>query len=144
MLVYDVEPEGSARLITRGATRLAGDGEVAFDLYPQDWQISADHHVGTFISGSDDDWFDPGLTGSTADVKNGSLSIPFLRFDRDFEPELAGEEGGDMASSPRRRSRRRRCTRTSSAARCRRGWCAVPAAGALRIVAPPRATLAAP
>jgi uncharacterized protein len=99
-LVYDVEPEGGARLITRGATKVAADGTVGFDLYPQDHRLAAGHHLATFLSASDDNWFDPGFTATPVTVKKGSLSVPFLRFDRDLERYLEGDDGSDLHLVP--------------------------------------------
>ncbi len=97
-LVYDVDPEGPASLITRGAAKVSSGGRLSFDLYPQDYRIPAGHHLGTFISASDDTWFDPGLTGSTVTVSKASLSVPFLRYDRDLERYLEGDEGADLGA----------------------------------------------
>ena len=100
-LVYDVDAEGSAQLITRGAAKIAGDGPLVFDLYPQDHRLAAGHHLATFLSASDDSWFDPGVTLAPVTVRKGSLSVPFLRYDRDVERYLEGEEGADLAFTPR-------------------------------------------
>jgi len=99
-LVYDVDPEGEARLITRGASKVARDGELTVALYPQDYRVRAGHHIGTFISGSDDDWFDPGVTGRRVFVRGGTLATPFLRYDRDLEPYLDGDKGADLVRVP--------------------------------------------
>jgi len=95
-LVYDMDPEGPARLITRGASTVTGDGQVAFDLYPQDWRLPAGHHLGTLLTGADDSWFDPGHSGLDVQVVTASLSVPFLRYDRDAEPYLEGDPGVDV------------------------------------------------
>lgn len=77
-LVYDVDPEGNAQFITRGAA-LAGGIDGGFDLYPVDWSIPAGHRIGVLLSGSDDGWFVPSNTGSTVEIRAGKLSVPAVR-----------------------------------------------------------------
>ncbi|HVE64516.1 MAG TPA: CocE/NonD family hydrolase [Mycobacteriales bacterium] len=100
-LVYDVDAEGEAALITRGAATISIDGGLSFDLYPQDWRLPAGHHLGVLLSGSDDSWFDPGHTNSQVKVLNGSLQVPFLHYDRDAEPYLEGDAGADLERTGR-------------------------------------------
>jgi hypothetical protein len=78
-LLYDVAPDGKARLISRGARLLGLDSTVELDLYPQDWVITEGHRLGILLSGSDDTWFDPGHTGRPVLVTEGAWSAPFLR-----------------------------------------------------------------
>ena len=59
------------------------DGKVLFDLYPQDWRLEKGHRIGLLLSGSDDSWFMPGVSGTDVTVSGGDVSIPFLRYDRD-------------------------------------------------------------
>ncbi|HEX2240718.1 MAG TPA: CocE/NonD family hydrolase [Actinomycetota bacterium] len=83
-LVYSVSRDGTARLITRGALAVDGSKEVAFDLYPQDYRIPKGSRIGIFISGSDTSWFEPQVYSQLpVEVTGGSLSLPFLSFDRD-------------------------------------------------------------
>ena len=76
-IVYDVDRDGRATLLTRGAS-LVGSGTVAFDLYPQDWRLAEGHRVGVLLAGSDDLYFEPGTTGESVRVVGGSLSLPVL------------------------------------------------------------------
>jgi predicted acyl esterase len=81
-LLYDVAPDGKARLISRGARLLDLQTKARLDLYPQDWILQADHRLGLLLSGSDETWFDPGHTGRPVPVAGGTLTIPFLRNQR--------------------------------------------------------------
>jgi uncharacterized protein len=75
-LVYDVDPDGRASLLTRGASLVPAGGRFAFDLYPQDWRLVAGHRVGVLLSGSDDFYFEPGTTGARVEVLGGTLALP--------------------------------------------------------------------
>jgi predicted acyl esterase len=85
-LLNDIDTSGNAHLITEGAYQIrdAGTTEepLTFDLYPQDWRIAKGHRIGLLLSGSDDLWFMPGVTQTEVSVTGGSVSMPFLRFDR--------------------------------------------------------------
>ena len=87
-LLYDVDREGRAALVTRGAALATGDGPVDVELYAQDWRLRRGHRLGLLLAGSDDWWFEPGHTNARVDVLGGSLSVPFLRYRR--RPGLPG------------------------------------------------------
>lgn len=77
-LVYDVDPQGTATLLTRGAMVLASAGtqQIRLPLYPQDWLLSAGHRLGVLLTGSDDGWWVPRSTGTTVEVRSGRLQLP--------------------------------------------------------------------
>jgi hypothetical protein len=87
-LLYDVAPDGEARLMSRGAYLIEEPGEVSFDMYPQDWQLRKGHRIGVVLSGTDELWFTPTHTGSDVTVAEGVLTVPFLRYAR--SPNLKG------------------------------------------------------
>jgi hypothetical protein len=76
-LVYDVDADGDAQLVTRGAALAGGVGD-GFDLYPADWTFPAGHRVGVLLTGGDDLWFEPSSTGTPVAVAGGSLHLPEL------------------------------------------------------------------
>ena len=87
--LFDVS-DTSAKLITRGAMEVIGEGaitdglaeeRVRFDFYPQDWRIPKGHRIGLLLSGADNAWFDPGITNASVTV-SGAFKIPFLRIAR--------------------------------------------------------------
>ncbi|HYN37412.1 MAG TPA: CocE/NonD family hydrolase [Actinomycetota bacterium] len=82
-LLYDIDNKGVAKVITRGAYLIREAGKVSFDLYPQDWRLEQGHRLGVLLSGSDDSWFMPGVTGTDVTVTGGDVTMPFLRYDRD-------------------------------------------------------------
>jgi predicted acyl esterase len=77
-LLYDVEPDGSAKLITRGAYLVTEAGKISFELYPQDWKLPKGHRFGLLLTGSDESWFSPYPTNTEVTV-SGTISLPFLR-----------------------------------------------------------------
>ena len=83
-LVYDVDPKGKARLITRGAylIRNAGESRVTYELYPQDWVLRKGHRFGVLLAGSDTDWYQTFPTGQTVTIAGGKIELPFLRNER--------------------------------------------------------------
>jgi len=90
-LVYDIAPDGTASFVARGAATLkeAGAQDVVYKLLPQDWAFAAGNRIGVLLTGSDDSWYTPGITGSTVEVTGGAVEFPMLRFVRD-----AAIEGG--------------------------------------------------
>ena len=96
-LVYDVDPKGNARLITRGAYRTLGSGKLRFELYPEDWRLPKGHRFGVSFSGSDESWFSPIPTMTEVTVR-GELVLPFLRYER--RPNLPGGPAEAMGGVP--------------------------------------------
>jgi hypothetical protein len=90
VMVYDVEPEGPARLVTRGAHAFV-DGKVSFDLYPQDWRFEPGHRIAVAVQGNDRTWWSPSSAAGPVAVSGVSLAAPVLRYDRRFEPVLWSE-----------------------------------------------------
>jgi predicted acyl esterase len=84
-VLYDIAPDGTAHMISRGAYRLPGNGEVGFVLYPQDGILEEGHRLGLHISG--DSHFQPTWTQTDVTVTGGSLSLPFLTYERVYDLE---------------------------------------------------------
>lgn len=97
--VYDVDPDGEARLVTRGAAvaRATGTQTVSYALYPQDWVFEKGHRMAVHLSAADDSWFSPGTTHTTVTVTGGSVSFPLLAQRR--TRFLAGEGSDGMLSA---------------------------------------------
>jgi predicted acyl esterase len=82
-LLYDVDPSGTATLMTRAASAVRpGSPSVSFELYPQDWTLQRGHRLGLLVAGSDLDWYNPVHSGAAIAIKSGSLALPFLRYKR--------------------------------------------------------------
>jgi predicted acyl esterase len=94
--VYDVDENGTATLVTRGAAVARGPGaqKVSYALYPQDWVFEKGHRMAVHLSAADDAWFTPGVTHSTVTVTGGAASFPLLGKKR--TAFLAGEESDAM------------------------------------------------
>jgi uncharacterized protein len=99
-LLYDVAPDGTARLIQRGAQliRPSGSSPVRFDSYPQDWILRAGHRLGLQLSAADATHFFPTYTQQTVTITSGSFSVPFLRVER--IPDLEGGPARAMNNVP--------------------------------------------
>lgn len=81
-LLYDVDGEGVARFISRGAFLLPGSRQVTFRMWPQDWSFGAGHRLGLLLSGADDSWYGTPTSLTTVRILSGSVSLPFLRHAR--------------------------------------------------------------
>ena len=80
--VYDVAPDGGARMVTRGV-HAGVSGQVSFDLYPEDWVFRPGHRIGVVVRGSDAFWTYPAGGGQVA-VGEASIVVPALRYVRTF------------------------------------------------------------
>ena len=87
-LLYDVDADGGARFIQRGAKLIPGSGGVKFTSYPQDWVLRAGHRLGLLLSGNDSTHFFPANTNTTVQVLSGTFGIAALRYER--TPDLEG------------------------------------------------------
>jgi hypothetical protein len=98
--LYDIDPAGKARLVTRGAlaTKTLGEQDIRYALYPQDWLFEKGHRIGLVLSGSDDDWFSPGVSMTDVPFTRTSLSLPLLRYVRSFD--LEGGKSDGMSAAP--------------------------------------------
>jgi len=81
-LLYDIDPQGAASFVSRGARLLPRPGRYSFRLYPQDWRVGAGHRIGLLLSGADDLWFAPRHTGAPVVVESAGLRLPVLRRER--------------------------------------------------------------
>ena len=83
--LYDIDENGRAALVTRGAVATAATGaqERTVTLYPQDWVFEPGHRIGIFVSASDDNWYSPGVSQTAVTVSGGELQLPLLRYIRD-------------------------------------------------------------
>jgi uncharacterized protein len=97
-LLYDLAPDGSSRLVTRGAFKLPASGTTTFELWPADWKLPKGHRWALQLSGEDSLVYQPTYTLSTVDVSKGSLSLPVLS--RKRISDLDGEESQAQLSKP--------------------------------------------
>ena len=94
-LLYDVAPDGSARLITRGAYKLPASGTTSFELWPADWRLPKGHRLALQLSADDAMVYQPTYTGSTVTVHKGSVTLPLLTAKR--VSNLVGDEASAQA-----------------------------------------------
>lgn len=97
--LYDVAPDGTAMLVTRGARATSSFGveDITVGMYPQDWVFEEGHRIAVHLHGSDDAWYSPGLTHTDVGVNDGELTLPLLRYVRD--EFLEGGESNGMGGS---------------------------------------------
>ncbi|CAB4733520.1 MAG: CocE/NonD family hydrolase [Actinobacteria bacterium] len=83
-MVYDIDPSGQARLISRGTEllRTAGSTEVRLPLYGQDWVLAKGHRIGVLLSGADASWWLHLPTMTDVVVDSARIALPFLSRDR--------------------------------------------------------------
>jgi predicted acyl esterase len=79
--VYDVAPDNTAVLVTRGTT-LTRTNELELKLYGQDWVFDAGHRIGVLISSSNSEWWQHVPSQQLVNVAGASVEIPFLKFER--------------------------------------------------------------
>ena len=77
--VYDVAPDGSATMITRGARLVSAAGPAELALYPTDWQFARGHRVGVLVSGANAEAWVHVPTQTDVEVRGGTIELPFTR-----------------------------------------------------------------
>jgi uncharacterized protein len=77
-VVYDVAPDGTATLVSRGGYLLPGTGRWEWELYGQDWRFAPGHRIAVLVSWADTGWFSHQASGATVEVLRGSISLPLL------------------------------------------------------------------
>ena len=76
--VYDVDPEGNATMLTRGAALADSAGPKDVLLWPTDWKIQPGPRIGVLVSGANAEAFTHVPTRSTVTVTGGQIRLPFL------------------------------------------------------------------
>ena len=90
--VYDVDPDGRVRMISRGVSVLRGSGQrsATVTMYGQDWLVEAGHRIGVLLSSANTDEFTHVATRANVTVRNAKIALPFLTYDRTEFLELDG------------------------------------------------------
>jgi uncharacterized protein len=76
--LYDVDPEGRATYVSRGATLADAAGTVTLPLWPTDWVFEPGHRIGVLVSGSNMDNYVHVPTRQTVTVTGGTVVLPQL------------------------------------------------------------------
>ena len=76
--VWDVLPDGSQRLVTRGAYRLRTDqrGTIAFQLHGNAYRFAPGHRVLLELGARDAPYYRPPDTSFTIRLRSASLTLP--------------------------------------------------------------------
>jgi putative CocE/NonD family hydrolase len=96
--LYDIDADKKATLLSRGAQVVLAAGELTFELYPQDWTVAKGHRIGFAFAPSDNVWYLASAQGSSVEVTEASISLPFLRYQRDSF--LKGQLTQDQEEAP--------------------------------------------
>jgi predicted acyl esterase len=89
--VYDINPKGSALLLSRYADLLAkGANRVSMQMYGNDWLIPAGDRLGVLVTSANDGWWTPTPTETPVSVKSGTITLPFLKYARPASQDLKG------------------------------------------------------
>ena len=82
--VYDVAPDGTSTLVSRGAQLLRGTGQqqATLTMYGEDWVFDPGHRIGVLISGANAEWWVHVPTMQDVTVLSSKIALPFLRYER--------------------------------------------------------------
>lgn len=82
--VYDIAPDGSAVLVSRGTrlVRMLGPQTVSLELYGQDWVFAEDHRIGVLISGANNEWWVHVPTLTPVVVAKSFATLPIVTGER--------------------------------------------------------------
>jgi predicted acyl esterase len=104
--LYDVAPDNSSRLVTRGAYQLTNAEPASFDLWPTDWKLEKGHRLALQLTASDNFIYLPNNTRTTVTVVSGRLMLPILMGKRvsNHAGEDAQAMGGNVANPTMQKS----------------------------------------
>ena len=82
--VYDIAPDGTTQLVSRGAHLVRGAlaQSVELELYGQDWPFKKGHRIGVKVADADGGWWLHVPTRSNVTVTAAEIGLPFLTFER--------------------------------------------------------------
>ena len=89
--VYDLDEFGIGPLITRQGFLARSSGEKTLDLWSADWKIPAGHRIAVRVTDANEDWWIHMPLFDTVDVVGGSVTLPFLTYQR--TGTIQGEPG---------------------------------------------------
>ena len=80
--VYDLDESGTGPLITRQGFLARSAGEKTLDLWSADWKIAAGHRIAVRVTDANEDWWIHAPLFDTVEVVGGSVTLPFLTYQR--------------------------------------------------------------
>jgi len=87
--VYDVAPDGTATMLTRGAALVDAATSKKVRLWPTDWTLEAGHRLGVLVSGANTEAYTHVPTNTTVTVTGGEVTLPVLSAVRSADLEGA-------------------------------------------------------
>jgi predicted acyl esterase len=89
--IYDINPKGSALLLSRYAELLPqGESKFSMQMYGNDWLIPAGDRIGVLVTSANDGWWTPAPTQTPVTVESGTITLPFLSYQRLASHNLHG------------------------------------------------------
>jgi len=89
--VYEIDAKDSALLLSRYAYLLPkGESKFSMQLYGNDWLIPAGDRIGVLVTSANDGWWSPTPTETPVTVDSGTITLPFLRYERSARDNLVG------------------------------------------------------
>lgn len=76
--VYEVAPDGTAMMLSRGTTLVGKGTTLDLELLGNDWKIPAGHRIGVLLSSSNAEWYLHVPTLTTVHVSGARIELPFL------------------------------------------------------------------
>lgn len=82
--VYDIAPDGTALLVSRGTQliREPGAQTISLKLYGQDWVFAKDHRIGVLLSGANNEWWVHVPTFTPVVISKSFATLPLLSQER--------------------------------------------------------------
>ena len=80
--VYDLDEFGIGPLITRQGFLARSSGAKTLDLWSADWKVPAGHRIAVRVTDANEDWWIHMPLFDTVDVVGGSVTLPFLTYQR--------------------------------------------------------------
>jgi hypothetical protein len=93
--VYDLDKNGSGPLISRQGHLIRESGKVTLPMMSADWKLPAGHRIGVRVTDTNLEWWLMTLgTQQPVTVKGGTISLPFLRYQR--TDQIQGDPGTQL------------------------------------------------
>jgi uncharacterized protein len=92
--VYELDESGTGPLITRQGFLARTSGAKTLDLWSADWKIPAGHRIVVRVTDANEDWWVHQPLFDTVQVVGGSVTLPFLTYQR--PGTIQGEPGTQL------------------------------------------------
>jgi putative hydrolase, CocE/NonD family len=95
--IYDLDATGKGPLLARQGSLIRANGKVTLRMMSADWRFAKGHRIGVRITDNNSEWWIAAIpTEQTVTVSGGSVSIPFLTYNR--TKVIQGDSGTTRAA----------------------------------------------